>query len=243
MGRTVYGERPRGLAARQRVTGRARCRAYNARMIALPRYGRASATMLILIAALAAGVGLWLAARVFGPAAPPRLETAVMYPAPRPLPDFRLTRSDGAPLTLADWKGRWTVAFFGYTNCPDVCPTTLATFKQVWKQLGPETTARLAFDFISVDPARDTPPTLARYVGYFGSEFVGATGDDAQLTALTRALGLVYTRGEPENGTYADDHSASAVIIDPEGRQVGLFRPPFDAAHIAADLRSLSGAR
>ncbi|MEP7043128.1 MAG: SCO family protein [Dokdonella sp.] len=204
-----------------------------------PMHGRVSATWLILIAAFAVALGLWFGARLLGPAAPPRLETAVLYPAARLLPDFQLTRSDGQPLTLADWKGHWTVAFFGYTNCPDVCPTTLTSFKQAWKLLGADAATPLRFDFISVDPARDTPETLARYVGYFSKDFIAASGSDEQLTALTKALGLLYARGTPENGTYTVDHSASAVIIDPQGRQVGMFRPPFDAAKIAADLTTL----
>lgn len=204
-------------------------------------HGRVSATWLILIAAVAAGLGLWLGLRQMQPSSAPKLEAGVLYPAPRALPDFRLTRSDGQPLTLADWKGHWTVAFFGFTNCPDVCPTTLATFKQVHQRLADAGVGeRVRFDFISVDPARDTPEQLARYVGFFSKDFVGATGPDEALLPLTRALGMVYARGEPKDGTYSVDHSASAVLIDPAGRQVGLFRPPFDAAKMAADLQTLA---
>lgn len=205
--------------------------------------GRASATVLILVAAFAAALGLWFGARMLDRPDQPALRSALLYPAPRALPDFSLLRSDGKPLTLADWKKHWTVAFFGFTNCPDVCPTTLATFKQVWKRLDPATRERVRFDFVSVDPARDTPELLARYVGYFSPDFVAATGTDEQLTRLTRALGLLYARGEPKNGTYSVDHSASAVLIDPQGRQAGLFRPPFDAEAIATDLATLAGAR
>lgn len=206
--------------------------------------GRVSATYLILIAAVAAALGLWLGNRVLAPPATPRLAAAVLYPAPRMLPDFHLTRADGGSLTAADWKGRWTVAFFGYTNCPDVCPTTLATFKLVWSKLGEAGIAdRVRFDFISVDPARDTPEQLARYVGYFSKDFVAATGTDEELTQLTHALGLLYSREPTGNGDYTVDHSASAIIIDPSGREVGLFRPPFDAGQIAADLKTLAGAR
>ena len=205
--------------------------------------GRASATHLILIAAVAAAFGLWLGSRAFVPAQAPKLVAAVLYPAPRPLPDFHLTRADGTPLTAADWKGRWTVAFFGYTNCPDVCPTTLATFKQVAATLRAEGLAdRWRFDFISVDPERDTPERLAGYVGYFSKDFIAATGTDEELTALTRALGLVYARVPTGSGDYTVDHSASAVIIDPGGREAGLFRPPFSASAIAADLRTLAGS-
>jgi protein SCO1/2 len=203
--------------------------------------GRVSATVLILIAAVAAAVGLWFGARLLGTPNTPQLRAAVLYPAPRALPPFHLTRSDNTPLTLADMQGHWTIAFFGYTNCPDVCPTTLATFKQVWKRLDPALAKKLRFAFVSVDPARDTPEQLARYVGFFNPDFIGATGSDEELTAITRALGLVYSREKNDNGNYAVDHSASAVIIDPQGHHVGLFRPPFDADAIAADLSTLAG--
>lgn len=203
--------------------------------------GRVSANWLILVAALAAAVGLWAGMRVLAPAARPSLAFVVLYPAPRELPAFELDRSDGAKLTLDDWKGHWTVVFFGYTNCPDVCPTTLADFKQVWKRLPTPAKQRLRFDFVSVDPQRDTPEQLARYVHFFDPSFVAASGSDEQLNRLTHALGLVYARGEPKDGTYDVDHSASAVLIDPQGRQAGVLRPPFDAAKIAADLALLAG--
>jgi protein SCO1/2 len=211
-------------------------------MHVMRRAGRVSATHLILIAAVAAALGLWLGSRAFMPATP-KFAAAVLYPSPRPLPDFKLARADGGVLTPADWKGYWTVAFFGYTNCPDVCPTTLATFKQAAAKIRAAGLAdRVRFDFISVDPARDTPEQLAKYVGYFSKDIVAATGTDEELTKLTRALGLIYSREPTGNGDYAVDHSASAVIIDPSGREVGLFRPPLDANQIVADLTSLAGA-
>ena len=212
-------------------------------MTRLLSHGRASATVLILVAAFAAALGLWFGARMFDQSARPELRSALLYPAPRALPDFSLVRSDGRPLTLADWKGHWTVAFFGFTHCPDICPTTLATFKQVWRRLDPATRERVRFDFVSVDPARDTPELLARYTAYFSPDFVASTGSDEELTRLTRSLGLLYTRGEQKDGTYSVDHSASAVLVDPQGRQAGLFRPPFEAEAIAADLAALTGAR
>lgn len=205
--------------------------------------GRVSATWLILIAAFAAAAGLWLSARVLNGPVPPSLENAVLYPSPRTLPEFHLIRSDGAPLTVADWKGRWTVVFFGYTNCPDVCPTTLATFKQAWALLGTSGLQdKVRFDFISVDPERDTPEQLARYVGFFSKDIVAATGSDEELQRLTRALGMVYLREKTVDGHYTVDHSAGAVIIDPEGRQIGLIRPPLEAQSLARDLRKLADA-
>ncbi|MEO5623363.1 MAG: SCO family protein [Dokdonella sp.] len=205
--------------------------------------GRISTTPLILIAALAAALGLWLGARMLGAPALPALAAVTLFPQPRALPDFHLTRSTGESLTLADWKGRWTVAYFGYTHCPDVCPTTLAAFKQTWKLLDSASAQKLRFDFISVDPARDTPEQLARYVGYFSKDFVAATGTDDELTGLTHALGLVYSHEKSADGSDVVDHSAAAVIIDPRGNEAGILRPPFEPAKIAADLTMLAASR
>jgi protein SCO1/2 len=198
---------------------------------------------LILLAAIAAALGLWLGSHAFRVPPTPTLKNAVLYPQPRPVPDFQLTRSDGQPFTLADWKGHWSVVYFGYTHCPDVCPTTLATFKQVWNALGERGLQdRLRIDFISVDPQRDTPKLLHDYVTFFSPAFTAATGSDAELTALTRSLGMVYSRSTNADGSIEVDHSGSAVIIDPRGRLLGLFRPPFSAADVSADLAALMGA-
>jgi protein SCO1/2 len=197
---------------------------------------------IILVAALAAGAGLWFGNRQFGRADRPKLANAVLYPQPRELPDFQLVQANGAALTLADWKGRWNVAYFGYASCPDVCPTTLSVFKQVWKGLDERGLRdRVRINFISVDPQRDTPDTLGKYVAFFSPDFVAATGSDEQLTRLTRALGVLYARSTGPNGEIQVDHSGSAVIVDPQGRLVGMFRPPFAAAAVAADLTTLAG--
>ena len=169
----------------------------------------------------------------------------VKFAPPHAKNDFTLVDTDGKPFHFVnDTRGSVTLLYFGYTNCPDVCPTTLATFKQVFAKLEAAGVAdKVRFDFISVDPQRDTPEQLAKYVGYFDKDFVAATGSDEELTRVTRALGLIYSRESTANGDYAVDHSASAVLIDPAGREVGLFRPPFDASAIAADLATLAGSR
>jgi protein SCO1 len=196
---------------------------------------------LVLLAALAAGAGLWLGSRRFGAPQLPPLENAVLYPQPRPVPDFHLLQANGKPLTPADWQGRWNVVYFGYTSCPDVCPTTLATFKATWKILGERGLQNnVRFDFISVDPERDTPQRLTQYVGFFSPDFVAATGSDEQLTTLTRSLGLIYSRTTTPDGAVEVDHSGSAVIVDPQARVVGIFRPPFAAPALAKDLAALA---
>ncbi|HZW51794.1 MAG TPA: SCO family protein [Rudaea sp.] len=198
---------------------------------------------LFVAAAVAVALGLWLGQRFFAAPEQPKLQNAVLYPAPRAIPEFHLTQADGKPLTLADWRGYWTVVYFGYTSCPDVCPTTLTTFKQAWKDLAARgLTDKLRFDFISVDPQRDTPDVLHKYVSYFDPAFVAATGIDDELTPLTRAMGLVYSRSTDANGKIEVDHSAAAVIVDPQGREAGIFRPPFVANAIAHDLAALAAS-
>lgn len=202
-------------------------------------YGRARGPLLIILAAFAAGIGLWLGGGLLRAPVLPEPETAALFPQPRPVTGFTLTSANGSPLTLEDWKGRWTVVFFGFTHCPDICPVTLAALRDAKRQLPAEAAGRVHFQFISVDPGRDTPAHLGRYAAFFDPEFGAATGTHDELTRLTRSLGLVYTIGEPEDGTYEVDHSAAAVIIDPQGREVGLFRPPLDPAAMARDLARL----
>ncbi len=204
---------------------------------------RLNLTALILIAALAAGAGLWLANRYFGAPAQPRLASALLYPQARALPAFALVQANGTPLTLSDWRGHWSIVYFGYTTCPDVCPTTLQTLKVVWKELGKRGLGdHVRIDFISVDPERDTPDVLGKYVAFFSPDFVAATGSDEQLTRISRALGLVYSRSKNSDGTIEVDHSGSAVIIDPQGRLTGIFRPPLVAKDTVEDIATLVGA-
>lgn len=205
----------------------------------IPR-GRVSTGLLIVIAALAAALGLWFGNRWFNPE-PPKLQAALLYPQPRAVPEFELQRANGGTLTLADWKGRWNLVFIGFTHCPDVCPTALAILKQAWTHWQQDGHAKdVQVNFISVDPARDTPDVLKTYVGFFSPDFVGATGSDAELDKLAKSLGLVYARHDTDSGDYAVDHSANILIIDPQGRLAGMFRPGnYDADSLVADIDSL----
>ena len=202
--------------------------------------GRVPVFLLVVVAAIAAGLGLWLGLRSHAPPQPPPMQSAQVYPQPRPLPAFALTQSDGKPLTAADWQRRYTLVFFGYTRCPDVCPTTLATLHQALQQLRAQGLgAQVQVDFITVDPPRDTPARLAAYVRAFDPQFVGATGPDAQLQPLTRALGLIYARTPDGHGGESIDHSGAVVLIDPQGHELAVFLPPLRAAAIADDLARL----
>ena len=198
---------------------------------------------IIAALALASGLGLWLGARWSAPtSAAPSTQVALVYPEPRAVPEFKLVRGDGGAYARADLEGVWTVLFFGYTHCPDVCPVTLALYKELEQQLRREPAARpVRLVFVSVDPARDDPAALTAYAGYFSKEIVTATGPDEQLLPLTRALGVVYARGEPDaRGDYPVDHSAGLLLIDPDARLRALIRPPLVAQAIAADIRTLA---
>lgn len=233
-GRALTLERPDNSASIPKA------RRYNDRMNTPKMASRLNLTALILIAAVAAAAGLWLANRYMGAPAQPALASALLYPEPRPLPDFILAQANGAPLTLADWRGHWNIVYFGYASCPDVCPTTLQTLKSVWNDLGKRGLREsVRIDFISVDPERDTPDLLGRYVAFFSPDFIAATGNDEQLTRITRALGLVYSRTKSADGAIEVDHSGSAVIVDPQGRLTGIFRPPLAAKETADDIAAL----
>lgn len=167
------------------------------------------------------------------------LATGTLLAKPRPIPAFELIGKDGAPYTNAAFGGHWTVVFAGFTFCPDVCPTTLNEMKLVRAKLGP-VADQVRVLFLSVDPERDTPTQLAKYVAFFDPSFDAATGTIEQIDQLSAAMGFVYAKvpgATPE--TYTIDHSTALILIDPQGRVAGYLTPPFKPALIAADLTRL----
>ena len=188
------------------------------------RRGFASrSTLLVLCAALAAGLGLYLAQRHFGA---PRADATATTPGNR-MP--------------ADLRGRWTVVFLGFTHCPDVCPTTLAELahaQKQWEALPEARRPRLLF--VSVDPERDTPRATGEYAHYFHPDTWAATAAPQPLAHFAQAMGLVYMKVPLEGGDYSMDHSATLVVLDPQARQVGLIGPPLAWKDIAADLERLA---
>lgn len=135
--------------------------------------------------------------------------------------DFALPDTDGHMRTLADYKGRAVVLFFGYTHCPDVCPTTMAQLAQAMQQLGDDA-RRVQVLFVTVDPERDTAPVLAEYVHAFNPAFVGLRPDSAaQLDAVTQAFKIYHaknTAGASDASAYTVDHTAGSVVFDPQGK-------------------------
>jgi protein SCO1/2 len=153
--------------------------------------------------------------------------------------DFHLTDASGKPRTLADYRGKAVVIFFGYTQCPDVCPTTLAELAEVMKRLGPDAD-RVQVLFVTVDPQRDTPELLAKYVPAFDPRFAGLYGDAAATERTAKEFKIIYQKQPGATpGTYSVDHSAGTYIYDPQGRlrlYVSYGQSPDVFAH---DLREL----
>jgi protein SCO1/2 len=155
---------------------------------------------------------------------------------PRPMTPFTLQRHERAPLNLDALKGKWTFLFFGYTHCPDVCPTTLSELNAAHELLSHDAGILndSQFVFVSVDPERDTPESLAAYVAYFNAAFSGSTGTPAELAAITAQLGIEHSRGEESASGYVVNHSSAVLLIDPQVRYYARLKAP----HYAEDIRS-----
>ncbi len=154
---------------------------------------------------------------------------------------FALTDQDGRSVTANDYRGKVVLLYFGYTHCPDACPTTLTTLSEALRRLGPEA-QRMRVLFVTVDPARDTTAVMKRYVGAFGPEFVGLRGDDDALTTLSKRYRIAYHREPPDrNGYYAVDHSSAVFIFDASGQARLLAQETDNPRTIAMDLHRLDG--
>lgn len=149
---------------------------------------------------------------------------------------FALTDQDGMRRTDADFRGKYMLVFFGYTFCPDVCPTTLAVQAEALKILGGQAT-RIVPVFITVDPKRDTPEVLKSYLAAFGPDFIGLTGDEAEITQVTKAYRVFYQAHAEEGDNYTVDHSGVVYLMSPEGKFVANYSLDTSPDMMAADLR------
>jgi len=171
---------------------------------------------------------------------PPEALNPVLLPEYREVTPFQLTDGTNQPFDLSRLEGKWSFIFFGYTHCPDICPTTLAMLRLVAKNLQqtPAYYQDSQFLFVSVDPKRDKPANLKQFVSYFHPDFKTATGGKSEIDNLARQLGAVYMFDGDINGDdYIVNHSATVVLIDPKGRWVARFNPPHKASGIAEQFR------
>lgn len=158
--------------------------------------------------------------------------------APRPAPDFKLDSADG-PVQLSDFKGKFVFLYFGYTFCPDACPTTMATLAQLEQQLGTDAD-QVEVIMISVDPERDTVEKLAEYVAYFDDSFVGLTGDKAAIDAAGAPFGLYYEKEESSAATgYLISHTTRVYLLDPEQNARVAYALDATVDDMAADIQFL----
>jgi protein SCO1/2 len=184
------------------------------------------------VAALCAALaGFWLAREL--DSSGPELASGTWLPRPKAIDDFHLTDNDGKPFSLHDLQGKPSLVFFGFTRCPDVCPTTLLKLAQIKKTAA---IPGLRVIFVTVDPARDTPQAVGLYVHAFDPEFIGLTGGDKAIKQMAANFGVAVSKVELPGGEYTMDHSAVVFLLNNQGQVAGIFTPPFDIPRMAADL-------
>ncbi len=160
----------------------------------------------------------------------------LLWPPPKTLEGFALLDQSGAPFTPERLTGKWSVLFFGFTHCPDICPSTL----RLLEKASPAFPADTQVVFVSVDPERDTPETVAQYVRFFHPGFIGVTGTPESMAEFTRSVGVLSMRTEAdEHGNYSVDHSAALFLVDPRRRLVGIVTQPFTEESVSRLYRDI----
>ena len=171
-------------------------------------------------------------------------ERATVLPSPIPLQAFTLVDQNGESFTRDSFAGQWNLVFFGFTNCPDICPLTLQQLTFARRRMAEENAdARLpGIVFVSVDPQRDDTEAVGAYAAAFGDGVIGVTGDLEEIDKLTSALGIYHSRPPTGDGAYAVEHSAAVVVIDEQSNYYAVFSAPHDAETLARDMTLIMGA-
>lgn len=171
----------------------------------------------------------------------PEYQALKLFPQGKSFSGFTLTSHHGQPWQADSFKGTYSVVFFGFANCPDICPTTLLDMQKIDHQLKQQNLPSPRFIFISVDPDRDTPENLKEYIGFFNPEFYALTGDAANILSIATQLGVAYNVAEHEPGdlVYDVDHASALYVLNPAGERIGLFTAPHDVQLITQDLMAL----
>lgn len=189
--------------------------------------------ILMVVLILLAGATLWISAVRQDLPAP---AVATVLPEPLSLPAMQLTDQRGLDFSTAELVGTFSLMFFGFTNCPDICPITLQTLANVEAELRAKGLDAPRIVFVSVDPDRDTPAQIERYLGNFSSNFVGITGSQQALQPLLAALGVTVERHQhPGEEAYNVIHNSTVYLIGPRAEWLAIFSAPHDATVIATD--------
>lgn len=196
-----------------------------------------------VVAIVAIAGGMLLSHALLGRTGGPTLAKATLLEPARPLPPMAFVDQQAEPFGAERLRGHWSILFFGFTHCPDVCPTTLALLAQVEKQLVDlPAEQRPQIVLMSVDPQRDTPEQLAAYVKSFSPTFTGVTGTQEAMHEFALKLGVPVAISPQPGGNYTVDHSAAIFIVDPSGSLRALSSTPHDVSIIASDYRSIVAA-
>jgi len=188
-----------------------------------------------VVAIIAIATGTWLSYQLMSP--PPAPQTATMLPAPAELAEFSLVDHNDRAIGREVFAGHWSLVFFGFTHCPDICPLTMRVLADARSQLanlGQDPLPRIVL--VSVDPERDTPEIMSQYVGYFGDGNLGITGELEEIRKLTNGLGIFFEKSSVGGDDYSVDHSAVVLVTNPSGQFHALFGAPHDAENLVHDL-------
>ncbi len=164
-----------------------------------------------------------------------------LFPEGKSFSGFQLTSHLGQKWTHENFKGNHSIVFFGFANCPDICPTTLLEMQKIDKKLKNQQINTPNFIFVSVDPDRDTPEVLNDYINYFNPDFKALTGDAANILSIASQLGVAYKVAEHEKGdlVYDVDHASALFVLNPDGERIGIFPAPHKVDTIVHDLELL----
>lgn len=190
------------------------------------------------LAAVGGLAGVYVGRKMAEPAVA-SLESGTQLPRPRELAQFELVDTRGVTTSPRELRGHPTLVFFGFTHCPDVCPTTLSLLAMAQKQAA---IPGLKVALISVDSERDTPEQVGRYIASFGGDLIGLTGRAPEIVNATRSFGVAFARVELPGGGYTMDHSATVFALDSQARIVAVFTPPLSVPKLARDLQQLAPA-
>ncbi len=197
---------------------------------------RQAVYFLIAILVIAAFASLY----IFRKEAPPAPEIhGILLDTPKPLVTFALEDMNGRPFTDQSFLNHWSLVFFGFSSCPDICPLTMSVLNQAIDMIKEKGLPIPQVVFVSVDPERDTPEKLKQYVEHFNPNFIGVTGNERQLAEFSRQVGVVFEKVYIDENEYLVDHSGSIALINGNGAIHAIFTPPIDAQNIANDYANI----
>ena len=201
-----------------------------------------SKPLFIIVAIAAIAIGIFVQSGSKAPSAPIDLVKGILLPNTKPLGDVAFTDHNGQAFGTKELLGKWSVLFFGFTNCPDICPTTMHTMKQVKEKVSEAGQwHNFQIVMVSVDPERDSSERLKDYVPYFDPEFIGLSASVEHTSEFAKNLGILFIKDEPaEDGNYDVDHGAALILINPQGQYSGLFSGPHKVDEISQDLITLA---